>query len=167
MSTLRALALMGLCLGLQAGLGYLWPRSGTYVDLMLVPVTWYAIAHSQRGAMLVGCASGLMEDAWLHAGTFGINGFKKTLIGWLLGGVGSRFDLNQPPGRFVSGLLVGLADGLLDVGLRRLLAQRVLGPELLPLFVRSVVAGLLIVVSFRLLEKLAGRALPERLEGRA
>ena len=167
MSWLRAAILLVFCLALQTGLGYLWPEAGTYLDLMLVPVTWYAIAMSQRSAMLVGCTGGLLQDAWLHTGTFGINGFKKTLIGWLLGAVGARFDLNQPPGRFMSGVAVAIADGLLDAGLRRLLAQRVLGLEILPLSVRALTTGLLVVFCYRILESVAGQPAPDRLESGA
>ncbi len=167
MSSLRGLLAILICLGLQAGLGYLWPLSGNYVDLMLLPVCWYGITHSQRGAMLVGCGGGLLQDAWLHAGTLGINGFKKTLIGWALGGLGSRFDLNQPLGRFVSGAAVSLADSLLDVGLRQLLDQRVLGPVVLTVVVRALVTGLLMTVSFRWMERLVGRPAGVHLESRA
>ncbi len=167
MSSLRGLFVLLICLGLQAGLGYLWPLSGNYVDLMLLPVCWYGITHSQRGAMLVGCAGGLLQDAWMHAGTLGLNGFKKTLIGWALGGIGSRFDLNQPLGRFVAGMAVSLADSLLDVGLRQLLDQRVIGPVLLTVAARALITGVLMAVTVRWLSWLAGPPLGAHLESRA
>ena len=95
MNLLRALAVMAIALGLEAILGRLAPVLHGWVDLMMIPVAWYAISGSQRSAMLVGCAGGLLQDAWFQAGVFGISGFKKTLLGWAVGGLCSRLDLNH------------------------------------------------------------------------
>ena len=123
MKLLTVIAVLAVGLALQTGLGRVWPDASRYVDVMMVPVVWYGIAGSQRSGMLVGCAAGLLQDAWFQAGAFGINGFKKTLIGWVLGGLGSRFDLNSTPSRFVFGAVATLSDSLLDLGLRQLLDQ--------------------------------------------
>lgn len=144
MSLLRAVAAVVLALAGQATLGRIWPEGHRYVDLMLVMVVWYGIAHSQRGAMLVGCTGGLLQDAWFHLGAFGTEGFKKTLIGWALGVLAVRLDLNHAGGRFVTGGLFAVADVLADQLVPRLLDQRASWPGPTALIVRVLVTGLLV-----------------------
>jgi len=148
MKFLTVIAVLAVCLALQTGLGRVWPEAPRYVDVMMVPVVWYAIAGSQRSGMLVGCAVGLVQDAWFQAGAFGISGFKKTIIGWALGGLGSRFDLNSVPSRFVFGAVASLSDSLLDLGLRRLLDQSSAPPRPVEILIKATVTGILVVVAF-------------------
>jgi len=148
MKFLTVIAVLAVCLAIQTGLGRVWPEAPRYVDVMMVPVVWYAIAGSQRSGMLVGCATGLVQDAWFQAGAFGISGFKKTLIGWVLGGLGSRFDLNSTPSRFVFGAVATLSDSLLDLGLRQLLDQSSAAPHPLEILIKAILTGILVVVAF-------------------
>ncbi len=148
MKFLTVIAVLAVCLAIQTGLGRVWPDAPRYVDVMMVPVVWYAIAGSQRSGMLVGCAAGLVQDAWFQAGAFGISGFKMTLIGWVLGGLGSRFDLNSTPSRFVFGAVATLSDSLLDIGLRQLLDQSSAAPHPLEIVVKAIVTGVLVVMAF-------------------
>lgn len=148
-----AIVALALCLALQTGIGRLWPEAPRYFDIMLVPVVAYAIAGSQRSGMLVGCAAGLLQDVWFQAGAFGIGGFKKTLIGWALGGLGSRFDLNRQPSRFVFGGVASLADSLLDLALRRLLDQQGAPPGPAEIGIRAVIGGVLVVAAFSIVQK--------------
>ena len=76
MSFLRAVLALALALGLQVALGRVWPESHRWVDLLLVPVALSAASGTPRSGMLVGCASGLLYDTWMHVGTFGFTGFK-------------------------------------------------------------------------------------------
>jgi rod shape-determining protein MreD len=156
-TTLAALVALVAALALQTGLGGIWPDVHRYVDLPLVVVVWYAIARSQRSAMLLGCAAGLLQDAWFRIAVFGMNGFKKTLLGWALGGIASRFDLNQPGGRLVAGTLVGLGDRLLEWPLRRLLDQHVVLPGLLDLAGPALTTGLLVLFAGNIVERAGGR----------
>ena len=144
-------------LAAQTGLGALWPESLGYADMMLVPVLWYAMAGSQRSGMLVGCAAGLLQDAWFQTGVFGISGFKKTALGWLLGGLSARFDVNRQTGRFVCGVLASLGDTVMDVGLRRLLDRVEPAPTLLEAAIRALVTGLLVVGAFGLVRRVRER----------
>jgi cell shape-determining protein MreD len=141
----RASAALALSIAVQVGLGRLWPESPRYLDLMLVPVVWYGTAGSQRAAMLVGCAAGLLQDSWVQVGVFGLNGFKKTLLGWALGGIGARFDLNGHAARLCAAVLVSIADGILDLGLRRMLDQSAGIPSPLELGVRALLCGVVLV----------------------
>jgi rod shape-determining protein MreD len=157
MKLATVLVVLALCLAAQAVAGRLLPEASSYVDVMLVPVIWYAISGSQRSGMLVGCVAGLLEDAWFQTGAFGIGGFKKTIVGWALGGLGSRFDLNRQPGRFVFGAAGSLGDSLLDLGLRRLLDQTAVRPGPLELAIKPLLTGLLVVMAFGITRWVSGR----------
>jgi cell shape-determining protein MreD len=137
---------------LQAALGNLSGGFDRYIDLTLLPVIWYGIHGTQRSAMLVGCSVGLIHDAWFRIAVFGISGFKRTLLGWALGGLGGRFDLNRFAGRFTVGFLMSLSEGILDAGLRRLmdLAQGAAWSEML---IRAACTGAAAVVVFGLIDK--------------
>lgn len=165
MTVLRALAALLGCLGLQAGLGQLAPGAHRWVDLMMVPVVWYAISRSQRAGMLVGCAAGLIEDAWTSAGTLGLGGFRKTLVGWMLGGVASRVDLNHGAGRLMAGILCELADGLLAWGFRAALPLEPSPRSGWMLLVRSLLTAVAIVAAFSTTDRVLGRGAPVRRPG--
>jgi cell shape-determining protein MreD len=143
MSALRALVILAAALVLQAALGRLFPGIHRYVDVLLAPVAIYGAASSQRAAMGMGCASGLLSDTWFHGGPFGLHGFKRTLLGWAAGAVATRVDLSQRAGRFVTGVLVSLGDHLLDFFVRGLLDARPGVPTLAELALRAVTTGLL------------------------
>jgi len=138
-----ALALAG-----QVALGALWPEAPRYVDLLFVPTAWYALAASQRAGMLVGCAAGLLQDAWFQTDVFGLNGFNKTALGWALGGLSARFDVRRQPARFAFGALAAIADGLLSFGLRRMLDQTAPGFAYGAVGVKALVTGGLVVLAF-------------------
>lgn len=150
MRLLRAIVGLALAVSLQVGLGSLWPDAHRYVDLLLVPVVWYGIVGSQRSAMLIGCCAGLLQDAWFDIGVFGLNGFKRTLLGWTLGGLGSRFDLNHRTGWLAAGALLSLADSLMDLGLRRLLDLEQAAPGVIEMLIRAAVAGFVVGGAFGL-----------------
>lgn len=147
MKLLRLLLFLGICMAVQAGVGIIWPTVHRYVDLMSLPVIWAALG-SQRAGMLTGCAAGLVQDAWFQIGSFGLNGFKKTLLGWVLGGVGSRFDLNHSVGRMAVGASFSLLDSALDLGLRYMLDQETTGGGVGVIFVRAVCLGLATALVF-------------------
>jgi len=150
---LRGIAVLGVALVLQASLGRFWPGVHSYVDVLLVPVVLFGVGESQRSSMLVGCASGLLRDTWFQVGAFGVNGFKRTLLGWVLGAVATRFDLNQSGGRLMTGLLVAIGDDLLDVAMRGLLDQHPQLPSLLEIVVKAGVTGLLAVAGGAILDR--------------
>jgi hypothetical protein len=116
---LWALVGIGLSLAFELGVGRFAPGVTRYVAVMTLPLTVYALRTSQRSSMVVGCASGLLEDFWIEPRLFGLNGLVKTILGWALGGIGARFDLNNIWGRLASGASVQLVDEGLQTALRR------------------------------------------------
>jgi len=162
---LRAILALALGLAVEIALGRWAPSTRAYVDVMMAAVAWYGIARSQRSAMLMGCAAGLLQDAWFETGVFGINGFVKTLLGWALGGLGARFDLNQAAGRLASGAVLSVAGRVLEAGILRLL-DRASGPlDPVGLLVRAVTGGLLVVVVFAILNRVRGKEALQRRAG--
>jgi len=153
MGFIRGIVVLGIALVLQASLGRFWPGIHRYVDVLLVPVVLFGVGEKQRSAMLVGCASGLLKDTWFQVGAFGVNGFKRTLLGWVLGAVATRFDLNQFGGRLMTGALVAVGDDLLDLAMRGLLDQYSYLPSPLEMLVKAVVTGLLAVAGGAMLDR--------------
>jgi len=160
-SLLRALLALACALVLQAGLGQLWPGSQRFIDVLLVPVALYGVRGGQRSAMLMGCSAGLLRDTWFQAGLFGINGFKRTLLGWALGSLGKWIDLNRGAGRLAAGVLVAVGDDLLGLVLRRLMDQPTQFPPAWELLVKAGVTGLLVALAGSILDRVAP-ARPER-----
>jgi rod shape-determining protein MreD len=162
---LRAVLALALGLAVEIALGRWAPAARAYVDVMMVPVAWYGIARSQRSAMLAGCAAGLLQDAWFEAGVFGMNGFVKTLLGWALGGLGGRFDLNQAAGRLAAGAVLSVTGRVLEAGVLRLL-DRAPGPlDPVNLLARGVTGGLLVALVFVILNRVRGRSAVQRRTG--
>jgi rod shape-determining protein MreD len=153
LSILRGTLALAVVLGLQALVGRLAPSFDMIGDLMLLPVAWYGIHRSQRSAMIVGCVGGLLQDAWFQVGVFGMGGFRKTLLGWIVGGIGSRLDLNHLPGRFVTGAALSIGDRLLEIGLYRLLDLETAAVGVIEVLVRAVVVGLLVAVTFPFMDR--------------
>ena len=129
------------------------PDATQYVSLMMLPLTAYALRTSQRSSMVVGCVSGLMEDYWIGTRLFGLNGLVKTLLGWALGGIGARFDLNNVWGRFASGASVHLVDEGLQAAFRRLFGEAVVPVDVAALGTRTVAGGLLTAAVLAIVSK--------------
>lgn len=82
---------------------------GSFPDLVLLYVAWYALHQGRRRASLLGFGLGLAMDAVY--GTWGIHMFVKTLVAFLLGmfAADERDPLRiQPPQAFAGGLVVAL-----------------------------------------------------------
>jgi rod shape-determining protein MreD len=140
---LWALLGIGLSLAFELVLGRFAPGATHYVALMTLPLAAYALRTSQRSSMVVGCVSGLLEDYWIEPRLFGLNGLVKTILGWALGGIGARFDLNNVWGRCASGASVHLVDEGLQTALRRLFGEAAAPVSGASLGIRAVAGGLL------------------------
>ena len=154
---MRSLLAVAAALGVEALIGRVFPAALGYVDLMLVVVAYFAIRRSQRSAMLVGCAGGLLHDAWLQAGVFGMSGFKKTLVAWAVGGLASRIDLNHAPGRVTVGVLLSVSDQFLEVGLYRLMDLATSPLDPVRIISRAMVTGLLVAIAFAIVDRKSSR----------
>ena len=152
-------AILGIALSLIAelSLGRFAPGLTRYVAIMALPLTVYALRTSQRSSMLVGCASGLLEDYWIEPRLFGLNGLVKTILGWALGGIGARFDLSTFWGSMASGASVHILDEVLQTALRALFAETVMPIDPTSLAFRAVSGGLLTAAVLAILSKFGTR----------
>jgi rod shape-determining protein MreD len=156
-SLLQGLLALALALSVEAMAGRVFPAGLTYVDPLLVAVAYFALRRSQSSAMLVGCAGGLFHDAWFHVDVFGISGFKKTLEGWVVGGLASRVALDHLPGRLGVGVVLSLADQFLDLGLYKMLGLRVAPLDPVLVAARAATTGLLVASLFPIVDRVFGR----------
>lgn len=153
MIALRAALALAVALGVQIVLGLWAPSLTRWVDVLTLPVAWYALAVSQRAGLFVGCAAGLLQDAWLQAELFGAAGFSKSLLGWALGGLAARFELNVAWGRATAGALLPVLDRLIVLGLRALFDRGVVPPDPVELGVRAVAGALLTLGVFATMDR--------------
>ncbi len=121
------------------------PAVGASVDLFTVLVMYYAVTRRRIGVMVMGTTAGLVEDLLAH--TFlGMNAFKKTLVGYLVGMLGSFFVLSQPLPRFGVLVLATILEALTEAGLVLVLGQNLVLPsvtDLLRLGLGNGIAGVL------------------------
>ena len=147
MRAVRALVAVAACLMVQQGLARLWPESVRWIDLLLLPPVAYALMAAPRTAMIVGCLAGLLQDVWFGSSLFGSNGFRKTLVAFLIGVIGARLDLNSNHGRFAAGFAAAMVDAALGLGLRELLGLVPVPAEPLAWTVRAILAGVGVAVA--------------------
>jgi rod shape-determining protein MreD len=120
------------------------PALGRSVDLFTVLVIFYAVTRRRLGVMVMGTAAGLVEDL-LTATFLGMNAFKKTLVGYLMGTLGSFFMLSQPIPRFGVLLVATLLEAVTEAALVLVLGQHLVLPstsDLLRLGLGNGIAGI-------------------------
>lgn len=116
------------------------------VDLVLLIVVYYGSSGARVGSMLAGAAGGLLEDIWSD-NLMGLHGLTKTLIGYLLGGLGSRFDLTGPPARLIAVFLATVVEKLVEPLVVMGLGMRAAPPNVADMIWR-VVGNLLVGALF-------------------
>jgi rod shape-determining protein MreD len=89
------------------------PLTQRSVDLVLLVVVYYGSSGARVGSMMAGAVGGVLEDVWFN-NIVGLHGFTKSLIGYLLGGLGARFDLTGPASRLVALLLATVIERLVE-----------------------------------------------------
>jgi rod shape-determining protein MreD len=133
------LALAAACL-VQVLLSRYLPQIARRCDLFTILVVYYGLTRKPVPAMVMGASAGLVEDS-LIGSILGLNGFKKTLIAYLVGSIGSLFMLNQAIPRF--GILVAATfiDPLIELVLSLALGQGMVLPGVLDLLQKGIGNG--------------------------
>ena len=132
------------------------PEIGKRCDLFTILVVYYGLTSPPAAAMAMGTGAGLVQDSLLRV-VLGLNGFKKTLIGYLSGSIGSLFMLNQPLPRFALLFVVTVLDPLADLGLSSVVGQRFVFPETWVVLERGIGNGLVGLCAFWLAARVAVR----------
>ena len=100
MKGIAVLAGLAVALVIQTTLGGMSFQAGTRVNFVLVAVVFIALLLGPLPGLLAGTAGGLAQDA-VAGGIVGIGGISKTVVGFLVGVLGSQFIVAQPLPRFV------------------------------------------------------------------
>lgn len=87
-------------LALQTTLAGMIMRGTTALDFVLIAVVYLALRSGPVTGLLAGSVAGLIQDA-LSSGILGIGGLAKTLVGFLVGVLGTQFIVAAPLPRFV------------------------------------------------------------------
>lgn len=149
---LKGLGLLAAALVIQILVSHRVPAIQRTVDLVLLVVVYYGSSGARVGAMFAGAAGGLLEDIWF-GDLMGIHGFTKTVIGYILGGLGARFDLTTPIARIIAVLVGTTLDRAVEPLVLLILGQPAGHPDPLELLWRSLGTGLAGALFF----SLAGR----------
>ena len=152
--TLAKFALILVSIVVAQGILSLKFRVFGYFDLPLIYSVYYGFTLANpAGSIAMGSVLGLMQDS-LSGAALGMNGFSKTLIGFLAASAGSKFDVEQPITRVLALILFTFLDltlkGLLSL-LVRPGSSEFLGPSLGFWVLSAVFNALfgLILLSFR------------------
>lgn len=122
MKIVRGLLALGTAALAQVLLSRYVPALASYCDLYTIMVVYYGLTCPPSAAMVMGTGAGLVEDSLMHS-ILGMNGFKKTLIGYLVGSIGSLFMLNQAIPRFGILFAATVLDTLAELGLSVAMGQ--------------------------------------------
>lgn len=86
-----------------------------YFDLPLIYCIYYGFTLANpTGSIALGSVMGLMQDS-LSGAALGVNGFSKTLIGFVAASAGTRFDVDQTVTRVLALVMFTFADAILKV----------------------------------------------------
>jgi rod shape-determining protein MreD len=132
------------------------PEIGKRCDLFTIVVVYYGLTSPPAAAMVMGTVAGLVQDSLLHV-VLGMNGFKKTLIGYLAGSIGSLFMVNQPVPRFALLFVVTVLDPLADLGLSIVIGQSFVFPEAWVVLQRGLGNGFVGLLAFWAAARVAAR----------
>ena len=148
-----------LALALQTTLARFVIRGTVAVDLVLVVVVYAALAGSPVTGLLAGTAGGLAQDA-LSGGLVGVGGFAKTLVGFLVGVVGSQFIVAQSLTRFVVFFAATMMHTACFYGLYALIEPR--GFPVIAVLTQAIGNGVVGVAAFQVAAMMPGLAVRRR-----
>ena len=140
------LAIVVVCL-VQILLARYLPTVAKRCDLFTILIVYYGLTRPPSGAMVMGAGAGLVQDA-LVGSILGLNGFKKTLIGYLVGAFGSLFMLNQALPRFAILFVATCLDPVTEFGLSMVMGQSFVFPGAWALVQKGLGNGLLGLLVF-------------------
>ena len=90
MKAARVCGAIALALALQTTMAGFVIGGGTRVDLVLVVVVYVALTSGSVTGLWTGTVGGIAQDA-LSGGIVGVGGLAKTIVGFLVGVIGSQF----------------------------------------------------------------------------
>ena len=144
-----------LALALQTTIARFILRGTVAVDLVLVVVIYVALTMGPVTGLLTGAVAGLVQDA-LTTGIIGIGGLAKTVVGFLVGIIGTQFIVAQPLPRFVVFIGATVLHAVIFMGLYGLLDIRHYGTPYAAVGGQALGNAIVGVLAFQLVELLPG-----------
>ena len=137
------------------GVGKVLPGARDSADFFLIVVVYYAVTRSRTRGILMGAAGGLVQDVFASH-LPGFHAFVKTGVAYAVGGLGSRFMLNQPFPQFLALVLATVLDAALATLLSFMLdLPLAVGPGRLAR--QSLANSILGLILYTLVQRRAGR----------
>jgi len=155
----RVTVAIAVALALQTTLARFAIGGDTVVDLVLVVVVYAALTGGPVSGLLTGTVGGLAQDA-LGASLIGVGGFAKTLVGFVVGVVGSQFIVAQSLTRFVVFFAATFLHAAAFYGLYALIEPR--GFPAGVVLIQAVGNGVVGVAAFQVAAMLPGGAATRR-----
>ena len=155
MKVARILLAVALALAVQTTLARLVFRGVFAVDLVFVVVVYVALTSGPVAGLLTGALAGLVQDS-LSSGIIGVGGLTKTVIGFLVGVVGTQFIVSQPFPRFVVFLGATVLHAAMFAGLYALVDVGHFGTSYAAVVGQAVGNAVMGVAAFQLAELLPG-----------
>jgi len=125
------------------------------VDFVLVVVVYAALTSGPVTGLLTGTFAGLVQDS-LSSGVIGIGGLAKTIVGFGVGALGTRFIVARPLPRFVVFFGATVAHAVVFIGLHELFRAREFGIPYASEGGKALGNAIIGVVAFQLAELLPG-----------
>jgi rod shape-determining protein MreD len=119
--TLAILAAVVLALALQTTLAHLLLGNQARVDLALVVVIYAALTGGPVSGLLIGSVAGLAQDA-VSGGVVGVGGLSKSLIGFVVGALGTHFIVVHAVPRLVVFFTASVAHAALFFAVYQMIA---------------------------------------------
>jgi rod shape-determining protein MreD len=135
------------------------------VDLVLVVVVYVALSAGPLAGLLTGAGAGVAQDV-LASSLVGIGGLAKTVVGFLVGVLGTQFIVTQPLSRFAVFFGATIVHAVVFVGLYAILDLRQFGSPYAAVAEQAFGNAVVGVLAFQLVERLPG-AVERRRHGRA
>lgn len=108
-----------------------------FFDFMLIVVVFNSVGRSRIQTTLLGTASGLIQDVFTGI-VFGLNGFAKTVVGYLTSSFYQRFMIDTAFTQLVVLAVSTLINEGICIGLRAALFGAAPGPVFPELLIRTV-----------------------------
>lgn len=159
MTAVRVGTAIALALALQTTLARFLVGSGSPVDLVLVAVVYTALTDGPVAGLLGGAAGGIIQDA-LSGGIIGVGGLAKTIVGSVVGVLGTQFIVVRPLPRFLAFVGASLMHALAFLGLYAMLESPIPTATIGAVVTQAIgngVAGILAFGVIQLAPRVVGR----------
>ena len=124
MKIVKVIIALMCALGADIFFNKLFSFMNPFFDPYMILIVYFGTISKPVSSLFIGTAAGLVEDTWREL-IFGLNGFKKTLIGYLIAVLASIFDLTGILARCAILIVATLLDFLLEAGFMVLLGKGV------------------------------------------